>query len=42
MAVTEAKANGFSDVLFLDSATGKNIEEATACNIFVVKVHQRS
>lgn len=36
-AVTEAKANGFSDVLFLDSATGNNIEEATACNIFVVK-----
>ncbi|CAK8577894.1 unnamed protein product [Lathyrus sativus] len=36
-STTEAKANGFSDVLFLDSATGKNIEEATACNIFVVK-----
>ncbi|KAL5162721.1 Branched-chain-amino-acid aminotransferase 6 [Glycine soja] len=31
-AMTEAKANGFSDVLFLDSATGKYIEEATACN----------
>ncbi|KAL5162715.1 putative branched-chain-amino-acid aminotransferase 7 [Glycine soja] len=36
-AMTEAKANGFSDVLFLDSATGKYIEEATACNVFVVK-----
>ncbi|KAK2437129.1 putative branched-chain-amino-acid aminotransferase [Trifolium repens] len=36
-STTEAKANGFSDVLFLDSATGKYIEEATACNIFVVK-----
>lgn len=40
--MTEAKANGFSDVLFLDSATGKYIEEATACNVFVVKVHQQS
>ncbi|KAK7400426.1 hypothetical protein VNO78_11632 [Psophocarpus tetragonolobus] len=36
-AMTDAKANGFSDVLFLDSATGKYIEEATACNLFVVK-----
>ncbi|XP_058735538.1 branched-chain-amino-acid aminotransferase 6-like [Vicia villosa] len=36
-STTEAKANGFSDVLFLDSATGKHIEEATACNVFVVK-----
>lgn len=36
-AITEAKANGFSDVLFLDAATGKHIEEATACNVFVVK-----
>nr|KYP54504.1 Putative branched-chain-amino-acid aminotransferase 7 [Cajanus cajan] len=36
-AITEAKANGFSDVLFLDSATGKNIEEVSSCNVFVVK-----
>lgn len=36
-SITEAKANGFSDVLFLDSATGKNIEEASACNVFLVK-----
>ncbi|KAK7400427.1 hypothetical protein VNO78_11633 [Psophocarpus tetragonolobus] len=36
-AMTAAKANGFSDVLFLDSATGKCIEEATSCNLFVVK-----
>uniref|UniRef100_K7L582 Branched-chain-amino-acid aminotransferase n=1 Tax=Glycine max TaxID=3847 RepID=K7L582_SOYBN len=38
-AITDAKANGFSDVLFLDSATGKYIEEASACNVFVVKVY---
>lgn len=36
-AVTQAKAKGFTDVIFLDAATGKNIEEATACNIFVAK-----
>ncbi|XP_020227494.1 putative branched-chain-amino-acid aminotransferase 7 [Cajanus cajan] len=36
-AMSKAKANGFSDVLFLDAATGKHIEEATACNVFVVK-----
>lgn len=36
-ASIEAKASGFSDVLFLDSATGKNIEEVSACNVFVVK-----
>ncbi|MED6144361.1 Branched-chain-amino-acid aminotransferase, mitochondrial [Stylosanthes scabra] len=36
-ATTEAKAEGFSDVLFLDAATGKHIEEASACNMFVVK-----
>ncbi|KAK7319546.1 hypothetical protein RJT34_04268 [Clitoria ternatea] len=36
-ATAEAKANGFTDVLFLDSATGKNIEEASSCNVFVVK-----
>ncbi|KAL3580343.1 hypothetical protein D5086_018178 [Populus alba] len=36
-AITQAKAKGFTDAIFLDSATGKNIEEATACNIFVMK-----
>ncbi|XP_019420337.1 PREDICTED: putative branched-chain-amino-acid aminotransferase 7 isoform X2 [Lupinus angustifolius] len=36
-ATTEAKANGFSDVLFLDAATGKHIEEASSSNVFVVK-----
>ncbi|XP_047159992.1 putative branched-chain-amino-acid aminotransferase 7 [Vigna umbellata] len=36
-ATTAARADGFSDVLFLDSATGKNIEEVSACNVFVVK-----
>ncbi|CAA7048355.1 unnamed protein product [Microthlaspi erraticum] len=33
----EAKALGFSDVLFLDAATGRNIEEVSTCNIFIVK-----
>ncbi|TXG64014.1 hypothetical protein EZV62_011008 [Acer yangbiense] len=36
-AITEAKAKGFSDVLFLDSKTGKNLEEASTSNIFIVK-----
>ncbi|KAI4296506.1 hypothetical protein L6164_036457 [Bauhinia variegata] len=36
-AINEAKAKGFSDVLFLDAATGKYIEEISACNVFVVK-----
>ncbi|KFK35950.1 hypothetical protein AALP_AA4G059400 [Arabis alpina] len=33
----EAKSLGFSDVLFLDAATGRNIEELTTSNIFIVK-----
>ncbi|XP_062177001.1 branched-chain-amino-acid aminotransferase 6-like isoform X1 [Alnus glutinosa] len=36
-AVTQAKARGFSDVLFLDALTGKHIEEVSTCNIFLVK-----
>jgi len=36
-SLLEAKSAGFSDVLFLDAATGRNIEELTACNIFIVK-----
>ncbi|CDY45046.1 BnaA08g02290D [Brassica napus] len=36
-SLVEAKSSGFSDVLFLDAATGRNIEEASACNIFIVK-----
>ncbi|XVF68161.1 hypothetical protein PTKIN_Ptkin10aG0181600 [Pterospermum kingtungense] len=36
-AITQAKAKGFSDVLFLDAVTGKNIEEGSACNVFVLK-----
>ncbi|ESQ47921.1 hypothetical protein EUTSA_v10021016mg [Eutrema salsugineum] len=35
--LAEAKAQGFSDVLFLDAATGKNVEELFASNIFIVK-----
>ncbi|XP_007201226.2 branched-chain-amino-acid aminotransferase 2, chloroplastic isoform X3 [Prunus persica] len=37
LAQNQARAKGFSDVLFLDSLTGKNIEEITACNIFILK-----
>ncbi|BFG42207.1 hypothetical protein CerSpe_284820 [Prunus speciosa] len=35
--VKKARAKGFTDVLFLDAATGKNIEEASLFNIFFVK-----
>lgn len=37
-SLLEAKSSGFSDVLFLDAATGKNIEEISTCNIFILKV----
>ncbi|XP_007041430.2 PREDICTED: branched-chain-amino-acid aminotransferase 6 isoform X1 [Theobroma cacao] len=33
----QAKARGFTDVLFLDALTGRNIEEGSAFNIFVLK-----
>lgn len=36
-ALNRAKSRGFSDVIYLDSVYKKNLEEATACNIFVVK-----
>ncbi|WZY76189.1 hypothetical protein YC2023_022573 [Brassica napus] len=36
-SLREEKSAGFSDVLFLDAATGRNIEEVSTCNIFVVK-----
>ncbi|XP_010461861.1 PREDICTED: branched-chain-amino-acid aminotransferase 6-like [Camelina sativa] len=36
-SLLEAKSSGFSGVLFLDAATGRNIEELSACNIFIVK-----
>lgn len=32
-----AKSRGFSDVLYLDSVNGKDIEEVSSCNIFMVK-----
>lgn len=35
-----AKARGFSDVLYLDAETKKNIEEVSASNIFLVKVRR--
>lgn len=33
----QAKSRGFSDVLYLDSLTKKNLEEVSSCNIFIVK-----
>ncbi|OMO75342.1 Aminotransferase, class IV [Corchorus capsularis] len=36
-AVTQARARGFSDVLFLDAATGKYVEEVSSSNVFIVK-----
>ncbi|KAJ0009857.1 hypothetical protein Pint_34232 [Pistacia integerrima] len=35
--VAEAKAKGFTDVLFLDAVSGKYIEEISSCNIFILK-----
>lgn len=40
--ISEAKAKGFTDVLFLDAVTGKYVEEASTSNIFVVKVRKCS
>lgn len=34
----EAKENGFSDVLFLDSVHQRYVEETSTANIFLVKV----
>ncbi|XP_028797661.1 branched-chain-amino-acid aminotransferase 2, chloroplastic-like isoform X1 [Neltuma alba] len=36
-ALKEARAEGFSDILYLDAATGKFVEELSSCNIFLVK-----
>ncbi|GFY85988.1 branched-chain amino acid transaminase 2 [Actinidia rufa] len=36
-ALTRAKSRGFSDVIYLDSVHKKYLEEATSCNVFVVK-----
>ncbi|KAL0853604.1 hypothetical protein Bca101_058756 [Brassica carinata] len=36
-SLLEAKSSGFSDILFLDAATGTNIEEVSTCNIFIAK-----
>ncbi|XP_058786097.1 branched-chain-amino-acid aminotransferase 2, chloroplastic-like isoform X4 [Vicia villosa] len=41
MAQIRAKIRGFSDVLYLDSDSKKNLEEVSACNIFVAKVEER-
>ncbi|KAI4296507.1 hypothetical protein L6164_036458 [Bauhinia variegata] len=36
-ALIEAKEEGFANILYLDAATGKYIEEVSACNVFMVK-----
>lgn len=38
MAQNIAKSRGFSDVLYLDSESKKNLEEVSSCNIFIAKV----
>lgn len=37
MAQINAKKRGFSDVLYLDSVSKKNLEEVSSCNIFIAK-----
>lgn len=37
-ALVKAKANGFSDVLYLDSVHNRYLEEVSTSNVFVVKV----
>lgn len=39
-ATSLAKAQGFSDVVYLDSVHKKYVEEAGACNIFLLKVRR--
>nr|XP_018685144.1 PREDICTED: branched-chain-amino-acid aminotransferase 2, chloroplastic isoform X3 [Musa acuminata subsp. malaccensis] len=36
-AQTEAKTKGFTDVIYLDSINKKYLEEASSCNLFIVK-----
>ncbi|MQL79491.1 hypothetical protein Taro_011922 [Colocasia esculenta] len=36
-AQLQAKSKGFTEVLFLDSVNKRNLEEASSCNIFLVK-----
>ncbi|KAF2590368.1 hypothetical protein F2Q70_00039891 [Brassica cretica] len=36
-ALSRAKSRGFSDVLYLDSVKKKYLEEASSCNVFVIK-----
>lgn len=38
-AMRNAIGKGFTDVLYLDSAKNKYIEEASSSNIFIIKVH---
>ncbi|GFZ10119.1 branched-chain amino acid transaminase 2 [Actinidia rufa] len=41
-ALTRAKSRGFSDVIYLNSVHKKYREEATSCNVFVVKGNRSS
>ncbi|KAH0921163.1 hypothetical protein HID58_021181, partial [Brassica napus] len=36
-ALSRAKSRGFSDILYLDAVKKKYLEEASSCNVFVVK-----
>ncbi|URE28070.1 hypothetical protein MUK42_11913 [Musa troglodytarum] len=36
-AQTQAKTKGFTDVIYLDSINKKYLEEASSCNLFIVK-----
>ena len=36
-AQMDAKSKGFTDVLYLDSVHKRYLEEASSCNVFVVK-----
>lgn len=36
-AISKAKEQGFSDVVYLDSVHKKYVEEASSCNMFIVK-----
>jgi branched-subunit amino acid aminotransferase/4-amino-4-deoxychorismate lyase len=37
-AQLEAKARGFSDVVYVDALEKKYVEEVSSCNVFLVKV----
>lgn len=40
-AQKQAKSEGFTDIIYLDSVQRKYLEEASSCNLFIVKVYAR-